>query len=155
MYGLEAIMHHNGFAMAAVGVTIVFSALVALSLIISQLHKVLFVLENRQAWTIRARRRFTHSKSVAPMLEETQPLVTVHYYDDIYESARQFNLLIQTMGEPFSLPELIRRAEARGIAHAHSTVSHLLVSRLIIPDPEGFFLWNNEAYKKLLRQRKY
>ncbi|MCF8035739.1 MAG: hypothetical protein K9K62_02580 [Desulfobacteraceae bacterium] len=145
MTGLEAIFYHNGFAMAAVGITIVFTALVSLSLIISQLHRALFVWDNRRSYIKKALRLFSEPKP-----PESEPVVK--YFDNIYESARQFNLLIRATGEPFSLPELIRTAETRGIAHAHSTVSHLIAAGLIVGDGRGYFRWNREAYEQLLRQ---
>ena len=39
LYGLEAINAHNGWAISVVGITIVFTGLVALSALISQLYK--------------------------------------------------------------------------------------------------------------------
>ncbi|MBW1726140.1 MAG: OadG family protein [Deltaproteobacteria bacterium] len=39
MYGLQAIAAYNGWAMALAGALIVFSGLVILSFVISQLHK--------------------------------------------------------------------------------------------------------------------
>ncbi|MBL0731242.1 MAG: OadG family protein, partial [Desulfosarcina sp.] len=41
MYGFEAISAYNGWSMSIVGVLIVFSGLVILSITISQIHKVL------------------------------------------------------------------------------------------------------------------
>jgi len=41
LYGLQAIAAHNGWAMALAGALIVFSGLVILSFVISQLHKIL------------------------------------------------------------------------------------------------------------------
>ena len=145
MTGLEAIAHHNGFAMAAVGVTIVFTALVSLALIISQLHRLLSAWENRATYLKKAVRLFSPAR-------ESEPRPEVTYFDDVYESARQFNLLIQTIGEPFSLPRLIRTAEMRGIAHAHAIVSHLIVEGLIVGDGRGYFRWNHDACRRLLRQ---
>ncbi|MEN8212519.1 MAG: OadG family protein [Thermodesulfobacteriota bacterium] len=46
MYGLEAINANNGWSIAVVGVTIVFSGLVMLSFVISQLHKILDLWKN-------------------------------------------------------------------------------------------------------------
>ena len=48
MYGIQAINAHNGWAMALAGALIVMSGLSVLSFIISQLHKVLALLENRK-----------------------------------------------------------------------------------------------------------
>ena len=41
MTGLEAISAHNGWSIAAVGITIVFTGLTMLCIILSQLYKVL------------------------------------------------------------------------------------------------------------------
>jgi len=142
MTGLEAIAHHNGFSMAAVGITIVFTALVTLSIIISQLHKLLILWDNRKE--VLKKLRGTLSDTGAEQAPPVAP--ALHHID---EEARQFNILIRAMGEPFSLPELIRVAQSCGLSHPHSTASHLIESSLIIPDKEGFFLWNHEAYNQL------
>ena len=47
LYGLEAISAHNGWAMAVVGATIVFTGLVILSFAISQIHRILSFRETR------------------------------------------------------------------------------------------------------------
>lgn len=145
MKGLEAILYHHGFSVAAAGITIVFTALVTLAVILSQLHRVLSAWDNRKAYFEKARRMFS-----SPGASEPMPVVT--YFDDIHESARQFNLLIRTMGEPFSLPKLIHMAETLGISHAHSTASHLIVTHLIVPDQKGYFRWNQEAYQRLTKK---
>ena len=148
MTGLEAIYHHNGFSMAAVGITIVFTALVTLSIIISQLHKLLILWDNRKEMVKKLRGILsdTGAKQAPPVAHE------LHQID---EEARQFNILIRAMGEPFSLPELIRVAQSCGLSHPHSTASHLIESNLIIPDNEGFFLWNHEAYNQLGKRSRY
>ena len=46
MTGLEAISAHNGWNIAIVGISIVFTGLTVLSLTIAQLHKILSFLEN-------------------------------------------------------------------------------------------------------------
>ena len=47
MYGIDNITANNGWAMAAVGATIVFLGLVVLSFVISQIHKILELWEKR------------------------------------------------------------------------------------------------------------
>ncbi|MFP3999668.1 MAG: hypothetical protein ACLFUN_07475 [Desulfobacterales bacterium] len=143
MKGMEAIFYYDGFVIAALGILTVFAALILLALIISQLHNVFFLWENRQSFFDKAMSMFSSPE------EPGEPLPEIRYFDDINESARQFKLLINTMGEPFSLPQLIQKAETIGIAHAHSTVSHLIVTNLIVPDQKGYFRLNHEAYKKL------
>jgi len=147
MQGLEAIIYHNGFNMAAVGITIVFTALVSLSLIISQLHKLLIIWDNRKTYAAKLRGAFTEQK------QAKQPLAAADFRD-VRESARQFKVLIQAIGEPFSLPELIRIAESFGIRHPCSKVSLLITRDLIISDHKGFFLWNQEAYNRIAERSR-
>ncbi|MFO7929956.1 MAG: OadG family protein [Desulfosalsimonas sp.] len=148
MKGIEAILYYEGPAMAVLGISVVFVALIVLALIISQLHKALFLWENKKLYFNKARLMFSSSEKTR------EPPAPGPYFDDIYESARQINLLVRTMGEPFSLPRLIRQAENIGISHAHSTISHLIVNNLIVPDRKGYFLWNQQACDRLLRQGK-
>jgi len=135
-------MQHNGFSMAAVGITIVFTALVTLSLIISQLHKLLTFWDNRAAWKQKIFRMF------GPQEEEAGPAPHVYHVPGSPESARQFCLLIQATGEPFSLPGLLRTAEACGIRHPYAKASRLIEEHLIIPDQKGFYVWNHAEYDR-------
>ncbi|WP_300459313.1 OadG family protein [Desulfobacula sp.] len=47
MYGLEAINAYNGWAMAITGPLIVISGLAILSIIISQLHKIIAIFDKK------------------------------------------------------------------------------------------------------------
>ena len=47
MFGFDNITANNGWAMAAVGATIVFAGLVVLSFVISQIYKILELWEKR------------------------------------------------------------------------------------------------------------
>jgi Na+-transporting methylmalonyl-CoA/oxaloacetate decarboxylase gamma subunit len=48
MKGFESILIHNGWAIAAVGVAIIFTGLTFLAVTISQIHKVISILERKQ-----------------------------------------------------------------------------------------------------------
>ena len=48
MYGVQAVTAHNGWAMAAAGAIIVMCGLSVLAFIISQLHKIIGVFEERK-----------------------------------------------------------------------------------------------------------
>ena len=69
MYGIQAINANNGWAMALAGAIIVMSGLSLLSFIISKLHKVLDVIENRKK---------TGSTDV-PSTPEPKPAATVNH----------------------------------------------------------------------------
>ncbi len=152
MQGLEAIMHYNGFAMAAVGVTIVFTVLVVLSFFISQLHRLLMLWENRRRAAARIRLFFTSGRPKEEQKEE--PLRESGLQSMNNESVRQFELLVKSMGEPFSLPELISMAEVCGISRPHSKASSLIKSNIIAPDNRGFFVWNHEVSERLLKRSR-
>ena len=137
--------------MAAVGVTIVFGVLVLLALIISQLHKVLFLWDNRRTYYNKARKPRPSATPATAEPKTEKETAPIEYVDNLYESARKYRLLIQAIGEPFALPELIRKAEISGIEHPHSKASHLIVNHLIVSDGKGFFQWNPEAFEGLFK----
>jgi len=135
LYGLEAISTYNGWAMAVAGIVIVFSALVVLSATIAQFHKVLNFLDDRAA-------SFQNDKglqkaSSAESFAASDPLMM----QNLAVSARQFRLVSDRIGEPFSLPKLLDLAELSGLPRPHSTINDLLKAGLIVPDGKGYFFW--------------
>ncbi len=136
MTGLDAISAHNGWSMAAVGISIVFTGLVVLSLAIAQLHKFVALLENPDRFYAMFR------KKEAPAAPEEAVCVIP---GDIHESARNFKMLVDRMPEVFSLPRLLDDALRCGVSHPHSTLNKLLLSDIIVPDGEGFYRWNKNA----------
>lgn len=145
MKGLEAIAFHNGWNISAAGIFIVFSALVTLSFIISQLHKILMIWEQKEAYFKKLRRLFTRPrKTTAPF--------KIKASETFIESARQFNLLVQSMKEPFSLPKLITLAQKIDLVRPFSTVHQLLSVNIIVPDGKGFYYWDHEAYKNIRKE---
>ena len=138
MTGLEAIAAHNGWAIAGLGICIVFTGLVLLSLTISQLHKVLALLEDpgRHLWEFRRR-----GQVETPEPEAACPVIP----SEIKESVRQYRMLVGRLGQPFSLPRLLFDAEGCGLDHPHSALNDLIKNGLIIPNGVGFYQWNERA----------
>ena len=135
MYGLEAIEANNGWAISVVGVSFVFTGLVLLSMAISRIHKFLEIWDNRGNIQL--------FKKKQPQSEVTQPL---HLTEREKESAGQFYLLIKNMDDHFSLPRLLYMAEISGIEHPHSNLSLLIKAKIIKPDFNGFYLFDQEVY---------
>ena len=135
MYGLEAIEANNGWATSVVGVSIAFTGLVLLSMSISRIHKFLDIWENRDNIQLFKRKQ--------PQSEVTQPLSLT---ERERESAGQFYLLIKNMDDHFSLPRLLYLAEISGIERPHSNLSRLLRTKIIKPDLDGFYLFDQDAY---------
>jgi hypothetical protein len=134
--GLEAIAAHNGWAIAALGVSIVFSGLIMLSLILSQLYKVLNFWDERGTYF----QRIWQKESQAEL-----PVPDMHLSKDIKDVVRQFKLLTERIGEPFPLPNLLELAEKCSLLRPHSTINYLVQAKYIIPDGTGYFYWKKKV----------
>ncbi len=149
MYGLEAISASNGWNIAALGISIVFTGLALLSLAISQLHKVLHLWETKDILFRQVKEEWQKRKIVLPpvkRLSKKAPAPDLVVPKSLKKSADQFNMLIRHLGEPFPLPKLLELAVKRGLNHPHSTLNELLQAKLIVPDKLGFFHWNQKIY---------
>lgn len=136
MHGFEAISVNNGWEYALVGASIVFSGLVILSFVISQLHKLLLLWDNRASFrqTLKARWKSEPPASETKTFESTPSLV---------EAKQQYKLLVERMGEPFSLPKLLKMAEGSGLHRPHAAINDLLQEGVILPDETGYYIWNS------------
>ncbi len=138
MYGLEAIKVGNGWEIAIVGISIVFTGLTFLSIFIGQIHKFLNLWENRSEIQL-FKKKDNRKDAVIIKLTENQKIV-----------AKQFSLLVKTLDVPFSLPRLLVLAEASGVKNPHSSICLLIKSGIIFPDNEGFHSWDKGTFKKLV-----
>ncbi len=145
MKGFEAIAFYNGWKIASTGIFIVFTALVTLSFIISQLHKGLNLWERRNEYIKKAGKLFSRPK-------KTVPYRKIKASENFNESARQFHVLTQSMNDPFSLPKLIMLAKQIDLGRPHSTVSDLLFAKLIVPDGKGLYYWDHDVYTTILEE---
>lgn len=144
MYGFEAIAAHNGWAIAAVGIGIVFSGLLLLSFAISQIHNCLTLWEKRDIYIRNTKRILfggVRNGAAGQVISS-----------DIKDISRQYFMLTQTMGETFPLPKLLKLAIRRGMTRPHYTINKLLHANLIIPDGEGYYQWSQKAYDKVLKR---
>lgn len=140
LYGLEAINAHNGWAISVVGVTIVFTGLVSLSVLISQLHKLVTLYNNPG----RIKKLFAlKPKSAAKAGTPKKHLVLTEAQKQI---CRQYNLLAQTMDDVISLPKLLRMAELSGLKDPHANISFLLKSGILCADEQGYFRWDEDRF---------
>ena len=136
LLGLKAISAQNGWEYALLGASIVFSGLVLLSFVLSQLHKLLYLWENRSSIGQRLKERWKNEAADAGP-ETTKPETS----SDLMESRRQYQLLVERIGEPFALPRLLRLAERSGLHRPHATINKLLRAGVILPDENGYYTW--------------
>lgn len=144
MYGIEAINANNGWAISAVGITIVFSGLVLLSFVIAQLHKGMDLYENPQkikGWFSLKKKPVKQDDNSV----ETEEILLV-LTEEQKEIAKQFALLVSTLEDHFSLPRLLELARISGVKNFHSNLNILLKSDILFPDKEGFFCWDQDLY---------
>ncbi len=139
MYGFENISANNGWAISFLGVSIVFTGLTLLSLIISQLHKLLGVWESKN----KPPAKTFEKEAACPAVARTiQKMRLDHLPDKQQEVARRFQLLVCRMERPISLPALLHLAELVGMESPHSSLNDLLRKKVIVPDGKGYFNWN-------------
>jgi hypothetical protein len=135
LYGLENISAHNGWAISLVGITIVFTGLILLSLAIDQLHKILNIWENKDKYLNNQNRKILTS----PTITATKPFIPVKDMETI----RQYKLIVDRLEQPFSLPKLIDLAIKVGLDHPHSTINSLIIKKIIVSDGKGYFIWKS------------
>ena len=143
MYGLEAINASNGWAISVVGITIVFSGLVMLATVIAQLHKALALWENPSQF-----KRIFQAKKPEKMSAEDKTAQTVRLSltDDQKEVVKQLFLLARTMEDHFSLSRLLHLAKISDLKDPYENLNMLSKTRIILPDGDGFFTWDKQAF---------
>ena len=146
MYGLDAISAHNGWHMAALGISIVFTGLILLSFTVAQLHNILRLFDNRDAYYKKARGLFK-KKSDSDNDKKEVGNSDLTLPDNVKKAAGQCKLLIEKIGEPFPLPRLIELSEKCGMSYPYSTINDLILAGFIVPDGKGYYLWNQDEQK--------
>ena len=135
MQGLAAINAANGWAMALTGACIVMTGLAALSFIISQLHKIIELVEKK------SQKSENDESDAAPVTDLNAAEADI--LNDIAAAARIYKPLTTDLGEAFSLAGLYKAFEKANIPHPHITVRELRIAGYLAPAGEGLFTWNN------------
>ena len=144
MYGLTAISTHNGWAMAIAGALIVFTGLVVLSSVISQLHKVLLFWEKRHPAF-----KNDHKMPESDESEETPGThVAREFSTDLDETARLYQPLIEELGETFYLSDLYEVAKKNDFPHPHITLTAFREAEILVSYGDGVFGWNPHTENK-------
>ena len=137
MYGLEAIQAHNGWAMAVTGAVIVMIGLSVLSFIISQLHRIIDMVDGRND----RKSKKLNARTLA-VLPESQP--SLHPLSGLNETLKRFQPLTQEIGDPFDLTALFQIFIQHDDPHPHLTIRSLREQGYLIPDAGGLFTWKNQ-----------
>ncbi len=138
MYGFEAINAHNGWSMAIVGASIDFAGLIILSIIISQLHKILEFWEKRKS-TEKDDEKSHQGSGAKTVKGKSIPEI---FPQDILEVAKLYVPLIEQIGKTFQLTELYRLAQESNYPHPHLTITTFRQEGILSPIEDGLFTWN-------------
>ena len=137
MYGLEAIQAHNGWAMAVTGAVIVMIGLSVLSFIISQLHRIIDMVDGRKD---RKSKKLNARNQAA--VSESQPML--HPLSDLSETMNRFKPLTQEIGDLFDLTVLFQIFTQHDDPHPHLTIRSLREQGYLVPDGGGLFTWKHQ-----------
>jgi hypothetical protein len=137
LYGFENITANNGWAMAFVGATIVFLGLVVLSLVISQIHKILNLWEKRDELFARSKDkpRPGEAQTVAGPVYKQRRLPTVEELVSIYRP------LVEQLKEPFDLVQLYEISNKMDLPHPNLSINRLREAQILIAQDDGTFTW--------------
>ncbi|MDM8542571.1 OadG family protein [Desulfococcaceae bacterium HSG9] len=144
MYGFQAITANDGWAMALMGVSIVFSGLVLLSLAISQIHNVFNLFDKRKAKKEEAAKKAAAQKTKTKKeTKEDKRMPYLNLPKDIAKAGSLFAPLIKPNDKPFLLTDLLKAAEKEDFPHPHLTINYLRDAKMLIPTGDGFFVWQS------------
>jgi oxaloacetate decarboxylase gamma subunit len=137
VYGLEAIQAHNGWAMAITGAVIVMVGLSILSFIISQLHRIVALVDGRS--NRKSKKKIDKDQTLTPESKPQRPPLS-----DLNGTMIRFQPLTQEIGHPFDLSALFQVFAQHDDPHPHLTIRSLREQGYLIPDGNGLFTWKHE-----------
>ncbi len=138
MFGLENITNNNGWAIAAVGASIVFMGLVVLSFVISQIHRLLNLWEDRE----RVVSRFKKQPAAVRPQETTETEYTTQRLPSVVQLIEAYKPLVEKLDEPFNLSQLFEIANKNDMPHPHLSIQRLQDADVLVAQGDGTFIWN-------------
>jgi hypothetical protein len=134
--GIAAITANNGWAMAYTGACIVMVGLAMLVFVISQLHRIIALMEG------------TKKKKATPESEVILPAsdlvaAEIDSLNDLPAAARIYSAMTVEIGDTFPLAALYRIFEKEDLPHPHITIMALRNASYLVPVGEGHFSWKN------------
>jgi hypothetical protein len=141
LFGFEAIAAHDGWAMALAGALIVMSGLAVLSFVISQLHRIVDLLEYRK----RNHEKTQNGLQTGQVGDSQKFAIPQRSAEDIMETATFYKKLVEQLGPSFQLSELYAISNTHGLPHPHLTIKSLREAEILVPQGDGVFSWKQET----------
>ena len=124
--------------MAYTGAIIVFSGLVVLSFVVSQLNRILGFWES----LIKYFKPTQQSKQTDEIKDEDTFVVPHCVPSDINKAAQYYSPVIKELDQPFELTSLYAISQQKGFPHPHITISCFRQANILVPEGDGLFRWN-------------
>ena len=126
--------------MAITGPLIVMTGLAILSIIISQLHKIVAILDKKPKPT---EEPVVEKQTTEPTVEKKDEIAVPKVLpDDILETADIYQELIDKLEQPFKLSDLYKVADENNFPHPILTVSRLRDEGILVDEGDGLFIWS-------------
>ena len=140
MFGFENITANNGWAMAVVGASIVFIGLVVLSFVISQVHRILKLCEQRDEFLNRYKKQaqIEEPKTIKAPVSIQRHLPSVKELTSIYRP------LVEQLKQPFDLLQLFDISNKMDLPHPHLSIKYLQEAGVLAPQGDGTFTWDKQ-----------
>ena len=140
MFGIDNITNNNGWAMAVVGASIVFLGLVVLSFVISQVHKILNLWEQRNTFFNRYKKQaqIEEPKTVKAPVSRQPRLPSAKELTSIYRP------LVEQLKQPFELIQLFEISNKMDLPHPHLPIKYLQTAGILVPQGDGTFTWDKQ-----------
>jgi hypothetical protein len=126
--------------MAAVGASIVFSGLVVLSFVISQIHKLLILWDDRERLIDRFKKAAPADAAVAEKAET--PVYAERHLPSVDELAGIYLPIVEQLEKPFRLSQVFEIANKNDLPHPHLSIQRLQEAGLLVARGDGTFTWN-------------
>jgi len=137
MFGIDNITQNNGWAMAVVGASTVFMGLVVLSFVISQIHKILELWENRGTY-------FSGGKKQTPSEKIERPAYPEPHLPTAKELVSIYRPLVEQLKTPFQLVQLFEKTKKMDLPHPHLSIKCLQEADILVARGDGTFTWNKQ-----------
>jgi hypothetical protein len=137
LYSIDNITAANGWAIAAVGATIVFVGLVVLSFAIAQIHKILQFWEDRGTHFVRFRAQTPSTEAQKP----DTPAYKEQHLPNAGELAATYGPLVAALEETFDLAQLFVIAKENDLPHPHLSINNLREAGILVAREDGTFSW--------------
>jgi hypothetical protein len=141
VHGFSAIAAGNGWLISLLGLSVVFTGLASLALIISFLPRILAWWSAQSTVPPQERlKRFFRRPEIEHITNgagETIPAAALH------DAETTLRLITARLGTPFKLPRLLEVAERHGLARPHSAINELILNGTLVGGNDGLFRWSS------------